>query len=409
MKRVGILVGREQTFPEALIRTINERGAGEVTAEMIKIGGVYLNEPKKYDIIIDRISHEVPFYRAFMKRAALEGTYVINNPFWWSADDKFFNYSLATKLGVAIPKTVLLPQHSYIEGIVTESLRNLEFPLDWQGIVDYVGLPAIMKPFDGGGWKNVERVNTLEELWFKYDQTGTLCMTLQEFINFDQFVRCYCIGQEEVMIMPYDPRKAYLSGEQYINDPNYLSPELSERVTRDVRTLCRALGYDINTVEFAIKDGVPYAIDFMNPAPDAELISVGEFYHNWVTEKVTDLVFKRLNQSADERPRYRWDAFLNPHPIETNAVASIVEQAARTIIPQPVREIPADIAAGVSELVSNAASTVSGIVISVTEQSQAQAAKSTKRTTTASTKSKATAKKAATPKAKKATPGDITG
>jgi hypothetical protein len=120
-------------------------------------------------------------------------------------------------------------------------------------------------------------------------------------------------------------------------------------------------------------------------------------------------VFKRLNQSADERPRYRWDAFLNPHPIETNAVASIVEQAARTIIPQPVREIPADIAAGVSELVSNAASTVSGIVISVTEQSQAQAAKSTKRTTTASTKSKATAKKAATPKAKKATPGDITG
>src|SRR5215210_7849492 len=104
MKRVGILVGREQTFPEALIRSINERGAGNVTAEMIKIGGVRLDEARRYDIIIDRISHEVPFYRAFMKRAALEGTYVINNPFWWSADDKFFNYALATKLGVAIPK-----------------------------------------------------------------------------------------------------------------------------------------------------------------------------------------------------------------------------------------------------------------------------------------------------------------
>jgi hypothetical protein len=407
MKRVGILVGREQTFPEALIRTINERGAGSVTAEMVTIGGVRLNEERRYDVIIDRISHEVPFYRAFMKRAALEGTYIINNPFWWSADDKFFNYALATKLGVAIPKTVLLPQKDYIEGIVTESLRNLEFPLDWQGIVDYVGMPAIMKPFDGGGWKNVERVNSLEELWLKYDQTGTLCMTLQEFIDFDQFVRCYCVGQEEVMIMPYDPRKAYLSGEQYINDPNYLSPELTERVTKDVRTLCTALGYDLNTVEFAIKDGIPYAIDFMNPAPDAELISVGEFYHNWVTEKVTDLVFKRLNQSAGERPRYRWDAFLNPHPIQTNAVASAAEQAARTIIPQPVREIPADIAAGVSEIVANAASAVSGIVETVTEP-KAEATKSTKRASTAP-KSRTTTKKAAAPRAKKATPGDITG
>jgi hypothetical protein len=405
MKRVGILVGREQTFPEALIRTINERGQGEVTAEMVKIGAVRQDEPRTYDIIIDRISHEVPFYRAFMKRAALEGTFVINNPFWWSADDKFFNYALATKLGVAIPKTVLLPQKDYIEGIVTESLRNLEFPLDWQGIVDYVGLPAIMKPFDGGGWKNVERVNTLEELWFKYDQTGTLCMTLQEFIDFDQFVRCYCIGQEEVMIMPYDPRKAYLSGEQYINDPNYLSPALTERVTGDVRTLCRALGYDINTVEFAIKDGVPYAIDFMNPAPDAELISVGEFYHNWVTEKVTDLVFKRLGQSAQERPRYRWDAFLNPEGTQTSAVASLAEQAARTIIPQPVREIPADIAAGMSEIVSEAASAVSGMVEAVTD-SKTQTPKSAKRASTA-TKSKPATKKAAAPRAKKAAPGDI--
>lgn len=407
MKRVGILVGREQTFPEALIRSINERGQGDVTAEMVNVGGVRLDESRKYDIIIDRISHEVPFYRAFMKRAALEGTYIINNPFWWSADDKFFNYALATKLGVDIPKTVLLPQKDYIEGIVTDSLRNLEFPLDWQGIVDYVGMPAIMKPFDGGGWKNVERVNSLEELWFKYDQTGTLCMTLQEFINFDQFVRCYCIGQEEVMIMPYDPRKAYLSGEQYINDPNYLSPELSERITRDVRTLCRALGYDINTVEFAIKDGIPYAIDFMNPAPDAELISVGEFYHNWVTEKVTDLVFKRLGQSVEERPRYRWDAFLNPEGTMTSAIASMAEQAARTIIPQPVREIPADIAAGMSELVADAASTVSGIVEAVTEP-KAQTQRSAKRASTAS-KSKPAAKKTAAPKAKKAAPGDITG
>ena len=333
MKRVGILVGREKTFPEVLIARINERGRGETVAEYIKLGGIRHDAPPKYDLVIDRISHEVPFYRATLKRMALEGTIVINNPFWWSADDKFFNYSLARKLGVAVPKTVLLPQKDYMQGISSESLRNLEFPLDWQGIIDFVGLPAILKPFDGGGWKNVSRVNSLEELWAEYDKTGTLCMTLQEFIDFDQFVRCYCVGQEEVMIMAYDPRKPYLSGEQYVHNPDYLSKELAERVNNDVRTLCTALGYDLNTVEFAIKDGVPYAIDFMNPAPDAELASVGEFYHNWIANAVTQLVFKRLAEPR-ERPRYRWDALLSPEPTRAYAVASSTEQQARTIMPR---------------------------------------------------------------------------
>ena len=404
MKRVGILVGREKTFPQALIERINERGDGEVVAEFVKIGGVRLDESRRYDVIIDRISHEVPFYRGFLKRAALEGTFIINNPFWWSADDKFFNYALATKLGVAIPRTVLLPQKDYIEGITSDSLRNLEFPLDWEGVIDYVGLPAIIKPFDGGGWKNVSRVDSLEDLWRVYDTTGTLCMTLQEFIQFDQFVRCYCIGQENVMIMPYDPRKPYLSGEQYINDPNYLPGELASRIAADVRTLCRALGYDINTVEFAIKDGIPYAIDFMNPAPDAELASVGEFYHRWVTEAVSDLVFKRLSE-PQTAPRYRWDAMLNPRPLSEPqqalyAVASAAEQAARTIIPQPVREIPADIAAGASDLLNSAAEAVSELINPAAETTEAKGAP--KRTRTPA--SKKAAPKSAAPRSKNAAP-----
>ncbi len=410
MKRVGLLVGREQSFPAALIESINERGAGDVVAEFIKLDGVRLDHEPQYDLIIDRISHEIPFYRAYLKKAALEGSMIINNPFWWSADDKFFNYSLARKLGVAVPKTVLLPQKDYIEGVTSESLRNLEYPLDWQAIVDYTGLPAILKPFDGGGWKNVSRVNSLEELWYEYDQTGTLCMTLQEFINFDQFVRCYCIGQEEVMIMPYDPRKPYLSGEQYIHDPNYLERELAHRVATDVQTLCGALGYDINTVEFAIKDGIPYAIDFMNPAPDADVYSVGEFYHKWVTNAVTDLVFKRLSEER-EKPRYRWDSFLNPEPKTehaTNAVASATEQASRTIIPEPVREISEDMATGAQELLSDAASAVSEAVSSVVEP-KPKTRRSAKNEVAASegglsATSKSSTRKTPTPRAKKAAP-----
>jgi hypothetical protein len=309
MKKVGVLVGREQSFPESLINTINERGRGEVTAEMVKVGGVRHTAEKSYDLIIDRISHEVPFYRAFLKKAALEGTIIINNPFWWSADDKFFNYSLAAKLGVAIPKTVLLPQQSYIEGIVSESLRNLEFPIDWQAILDYTGTPAFMKPFDGGGWKNVSKIESLPQLLFEYNQTGTLCMVLQEGIKYEQFVRCYCVGQEKVLIMPYDPSKPYLSGEQYFNAENYLSPKLHDRVESDVKTICRALGYDMNTVEFAIKDGIPYAIDFMNPAPDAERASVGEKNHNWIVNALADFILNRL-QNETPAPHYRWDSML---------------------------------------------------------------------------------------------------
>ena len=420
MKRVGLLVGRERTFPVALIESINARGGGDVYAEFVKVGGVRHEGPIPYDLIIDRISHEVPFYRAFLKRAALEGAVVINNPFWWSADDKFFNYSLAAKLGVAIPKTVLLPQKDYIEGITAESLRNLEFPLDWQAVADYVGFPAIIKPFDGGGWKNVSRVNSLEELWRVYDTTGTLCMTLQEMIDWDMFVRCYCIGQQDVMIMPYDPRKAYLSGEQYVQNPAYLPADVAARVQQDVLTLNRALGYDINTVEFAIKDGIPYAIDFMNPAPDAELASVGEFYHNWLTSAVTDLVLRRLSERQDA-PRYRWDALLNPAPASPAAAqplaaaASAAQSAAEAILPQSVSELPSNVVNTVGDLLGQAAGVVSGIVGAVadaaTPDTRAEAeprpkAAAKRKRAAAGSKKGATKRASSTKRPKKASAGE---
>ncbi|MEJ7847578.1 MAG: hypothetical protein WKF92_05775 [Pyrinomonadaceae bacterium] len=340
MKKVGILAGREITFPESIIKSINDNGKGRVEAEMITIGGIRLDEPKRYDVIIDRISHEVPYYRATLKRMALEGTYVINNPFWWSADDKFFNFALAAKLGVAIPKTVLLPQQKYIAGITDESLRNLEFPLDWQGIVVHVGFPAFLKPFDGGGWKNVSKIHSLEELWSVYNQTGTLCMTLQEGIEYDQFVRCYCVGQEKVLIMPYDPSQTYLSGMQYVDADDYLSPELHARVERDVKTICNALGYDLNTVEFAIKDGIPYAIDFMNPAPDAEIASVGEKNHYWIVNAMTEFILNKF-QTGFDTPEFKWTAMLNPQRQSTkNAASSALAEAKAKPVKQPASKKP---------------------------------------------------------------------
>lgn len=298
----------EVTFPPALVERINGMKVPGVSAEAVSIGGIRMDEPQRYRVIVDRISHDIPFYRAFLKNAVLTGTTVINNPFWWSADDKFFNYALATRLGVAIPPTVILPHKSHPPGTTDQSMRNLEYPLNWEEIFEYVGFPAFLKPFDGGGWKDVFQVRSSKEFFAAYDQTGTLCMTLQRAVKFNEYFRCYVIGQEKVHIMPYDPRRPF--HERYVLDPPAYDPALIARVERDALTLCRALGYDLNTVEFAVEDGIPYAIDFMNPAPDADRRSVGEANFEWIVKAVADLAVKKALAPPDA-PTYRWDAFLN--------------------------------------------------------------------------------------------------
>src|SRR5579862_2299886 len=278
MIRIGVIFGMEETFPPALVERITARakalGRDDVVAEFVKIGAIRMDEPARYRVIIDRISHDIPFYRAYLKNAVLTGTTVVNNPFWWSADDKFFNYSLATRLGVAIPPTVILPHKQHPKGTTDQSMRNLVYPLNWDEVFEYVGFPAFLKPFDGGGWRDVFKVNSPAELFAAYDATRDLCMTLQRAVDFVEYFRCYVVGREKVHVMPYDPRAPF--AERYVRHPPAYAPALLERVHQDAVTLCQALGYDLNTVEFAVEAGVPYAIDFMNPAPDADVHSVGE-------------------------------------------------------------------------------------------------------------------------------------
>ena len=307
MKRIGILFGMENTFPGALVERINSLGHDGIEAEFVEVGGVKMADPSRYAVIVDRISHDIPFYRGYLKNARLTGTAVINNPFWWSADDKFFNYALADKLGVAVPPTVLLPHKHYPEGTTAQSMRNLQFPLDWDGVFEYVGFPSFLKPFDGGGWRDVHHVHNRDEFFHAYDQSRDLCMTLQRAVNFDEYFRCYVVGQEKVHIMPYDPRRPH--HERYIQNPPEYDPKLIARVERDALTLCRALGYDLNTVEFAVEDGVPYAIDFMNPAPDADLHSVGRANFDWIVDAVAELAVKKAQHKAQESG-FLWSAFL---------------------------------------------------------------------------------------------------
>jgi glutathione synthase/RimK-type ligase-like ATP-grasp enzyme len=290
--QVGLLTGRERSFPDALIAEVARRDAG-VSASYAALDVTPIDRPLPYDVLIDRISHEVTCYQPILKQAALYGARVINDPFWRIADDKFFNTTLAARLGVAVPKTYVLPSKSYVEGVSAETLHNLRYPLDWEGLGRDLGFPMFLKPHWGGGWRDVHRVDSMEELFAAYDRTGRLTMIAQQGIVWSQYVRCIVVGKEHVLPALWDPRQGHF--ERYTHaaaNMQPLSPELEERVVRDARTLCRALGYEMNTVEFAIQDGVPYAIDFMNSAPDFDVSSLGEEHFRWVVDKMADLVIE---------------------------------------------------------------------------------------------------------------------
>ncbi|MCE7060141.1 glutathione synthase [Dyadobacter sp. CY343] len=331
MKKIGILFGMENTFPNAFIERVNSKGEPDIIAEAVSIDKVAQAAPTEYAVIIDRISQDVPFYRAYLKNAAISGTAVINNPFWWSADEKFFNNALAEKIGVPVPKTVLLPSKERPDGTSETSFRNLAFPMAWEEIFEYVGFPAYMKPHDGGGWKSVYKVVNPHDMWFKHEETGQLVMMLQEEIEFTDYVRCYCIGQKDVLIMPYEPRNPHhLRYASELKATGEEREKLLETIKDYTLRLNQALGYDFNTVEFAVRDGIPYAIDFCNPAPDADIYSVGPDNFEWVVEAAANMAIERAKQQVPGQVNLTWGTFMK------DAIQTAPSQKASEPTPEPI-------------------------------------------------------------------------
>lgn len=319
MKKIGILFGKERSFPEAFIERVNSKGEKGIIAEAVHIDKVVQGEPSGYAVIIDRISQDVPFYRAYLKNAAATGTAVINNPFWWSADEKFFNNVLSvTEMDVPVPKTVILPSQDHPDDTSAESFTNLAYPLNWESIFDYIGFPAYMKPHAGGGWKNVYKLNNAQEFFEKYGETHQLVMMLQEEIKFDAYFRCYGIGGKYVRIMDYEPRNPH---HLRYAAKHQVSDELRQQMHDLVLKICQGLGYDFNTVEFAVRDGVPIAIDFCNPAPDADINSVGAENFEWVVETAATFAIEKAKAHKDGVSNLTWGNFIRNSVAETKPKA----------------------------------------------------------------------------------------
>ena len=308
MKKIGILFGQENTFPPAFVERVNAKKEEGISAEFVSLDKVVQGEPCGYDIIIDRISQDVPFYRGFLKNAALTGTAVINNPFWWSADEKFFNNALSTKIGVAVPKTVLLPSNQHPPDTNSNSFRNLAYPWNWEAIFEYVGFPAYFKPFAGGGWKNVYKLNNSEDFFKAYNETGQLVMMLQEEIIFTEYFRCYCLDRQDVHIMQYDPKQPHHL--RYVQNPKPFEKKFMDQLKEIVLKINNYLGYDFNTVELAVRDGVPYAIDFCNPAPDADVNSVGQENFEWIVEAAANMAIRRAKAHKPNQNNLTWGEFI---------------------------------------------------------------------------------------------------
>jgi hypothetical protein len=306
-KKIGLLFGMEDTFPWALIEAINSRAGDRIEASPVEISYIKDDGVFQYDLILDRISHEILFYRTFVKCAMASGVRVVNNPVWWSADDKFFDNLVAIAAGVEVPRTVLLPHKEFPPNTTAQSFRNMRF-VNWDEVFSYLGFPIFMKPAYGGGWKDVYKCDNPQEVFAAYDQTRDLVMMAQEAIEFESYWRCYVLGRKRVRIMGYDPKQPHHLRYEH-NYPD--NPELMKRIHRDALALCDGLGYDMNTVEFAVRDGIPYAIDFMNCAPDADINSVGRANFDWMVENMAEVLIEMVDAPTKFELTGTWPKLLD--------------------------------------------------------------------------------------------------
>ena len=288
-KVVGFLIGRERDMPEAVMARINERGVAQ--AELVKLGGTFLDEPVVYDIIIDRMSHEVPYYRNYVEFAAIKGCYVINDPFVWSNDTKFLSAAEMRRLGVRTPRTIKLPNKDIDAETVPDSFRNLDYPMNWQAIIDYIGSPAIFKDVRSGGRRFAHRVNNVDELIQRYDESGTRTMILQQVIESDVHFHCIVIGGDRTLLLPYSMEQAH-----YHERAIKLAGEAADRMTELSQQLSHVYGYEINMSEFVIQGDDIYLINATNPSPliDHELMTAAQF--EWICTEIAELIIRRVEE-----------------------------------------------------------------------------------------------------------------
>jgi hypothetical protein len=284
---IGLLLGAEEDWPRAFEEILHRVGpvrdkdgrAHELEAERLTIEPFDLNDPVRTDLVIDRLAYWYYHPREWLKKAALmNGTYLLNSPFTFQSMEKHSAYCAMLRLGLKIPRTVLVPYKNPVDNVrwaYTSAKYNREFDLD--AIADDLGYPMYMKPFDGGGWRGVSRINNRDDLHRAYDASGEMLMHLQATIEYDVFARALSIGPE-TMVMNFRPDEPMHN--RYAVSHGFLSESAGHQCVAISRVVNAFFGWDFNSAEMLVKGEDVHPIDYANACPDVAVTSL-HYYFPW--------------------------------------------------------------------------------------------------------------------------------
>ncbi|GAA1884606.1 ATP-grasp domain-containing protein [Lapillicoccus jejuensis] len=310
---VGLLLGAEEDWPTAFEEILRRVGrltdasgrVHEVEAERLTIEPFELTDPVRPGLVIDRLAYWYYHPREWLKKAALmDGTYLLNSPFTFQSMEKHSAYCAMLRLGLKIPRTVLVPYKNPVDNVrwaYTSAKYNRPFDLD--AIADELGYPLYMKPFDGGGWRGVSRVDDRAALHRAYDASDEMLMHLQATVEYDVFARALSIGPE-TMVMDFRPDEPMHN--RYAVSHDFLSPKAGAECARISRIINAFFGWEFNSAEMLVAGDEIYPIDYANACPDVAVTSL-HYYFPWaITALVrwsTYCLVTGRTQSVDLRTR----------------------------------------------------------------------------------------------------------
>jgi hypothetical protein len=330
---IGLLLGAEEDWPQAFEQILRFVGplhvdgsSHTIATERLTIEPFDLTDPVRTGLVIDRLAHWYFHPREWLKKAALfDGTYLLNSPFTFQSYEKHAAYCAMLRLGLKVPKTILVPYKNPIDNhrwTYTSAKYNRPFDLDV--LAAELGYPLYMKPFDGGGWRGVSRIENPDDLHRAYDESGEMLMHLQATVDYEHFARALSIGPE-TMVMDFRPEQPMHN--RYAVSHGFLSPSAGHQTAAISRIVNAFFGWEFNSAEMLVAGDEVYPIDYANACPDVSLTSL-HYYFPWAISALvrwsvyclvtgrrthTDLETGRYFEIADSDRSYdeKLDAYLS--------------------------------------------------------------------------------------------------
>jgi hypothetical protein len=283
---IGLLLGAEKDWPRAfetvlgMVGPIKDGGTVHtLSSERLTIEPFRLDDTVRTPLVIDRLAHWYYHPREWLKKAALvNGTYLLNSPFTFQSMEKHSAYCAMVRLGLKVPPTTLVPYKNPIDNVRwAYTAEQYNRPFDLEQIAEELGYPLYMKPFDGGGWRGVSRINDKSDLNRSYDESGEMLMHLQATVDYEHFARALSIGPE-TMVMDFRPDQPMHN--RYAVSHDFLSESAGRQTAAISRIVNAFFRWEFNSAEMLVTGDEVYPIDYANACPDVAVTSL-HYYFPW--------------------------------------------------------------------------------------------------------------------------------